>query len=473
MTGQIVDSLELDDMQGLIARGYGRLKAARYAILHIDDPVRARSWLARTTEAVTPAAARPEDVALNVCISASGVRKLGFSASAFGLFSNEFRTGMTTPHRRRALGDVGDSAPEFWLWGGPNTPPVDLLLLVFARDATTLDQRFLSIASGFADAGVSESGTLETSDLAGKEHFGFVDGISQPTIAGMSPTRADIPANIVAPGEFILGYANEYGQYTDRPLVDRSAQPSGVLPLDVEGSGKADFGRNGTYLVFRHLSQDVRGFWRFADQATRRGDGSSDSDKRVWLAARMVGRWPSGAPLTLAPSADNPSLATANDFTYHYADEFGLNCPIGAHIRRAHPRDSLDPSPGTVRSVALDKRHRLLRRGREYGPPATDLLGPVPADDPDRGLYFICLAANIARQFELIQHTWVNNPKFGGLHDESDPLVANHAAWGGMFSVPAEPVRMRYANLPNFVTVRGGGYFFLPGIRALRYLAMG
>ena len=363
VTGQTVDNLELDDMQGLIARGYGSLKSARYAVLHIDDPVRARSWLARTAAEVTPAAAHPDDVALNVCVSASGVRKLGISANAFGLFSNEFRTGMATPHRRRALGDVGASAPEFWLWGGPNTSRSICFLLVFARDSTTLDQRFLSIASGFADAGVSEICTLETSDLAGKEHFGFADGISQPTIAGMSPTRADIPANTVAPGEFILGYANEYGQYTDRPLLDPSAQPSGGLPVDVEASGKADFGRNGTYLVFRHLSQDVRGFWRFADQATRRGDGTSDSEKRVWLAARMVGRWPSGAPLTLAPSADNPSLATANDFTYHYADEFGLNCPIGAHVRRAHPRDSLDPSPGTVRSVALDKRQRLLRPG--------------------------------------------------------------------------------------------------------------
>jgi Dyp-type peroxidase family len=238
-----------------------------------------------------------------------------------------------------------------------------------------------------------------------------------------------------------------------------------VLAADVEGSGKVDFGRNGAYVVLRQLSQDVYGFWRYVDRAT-----GSDAEKRTWLAAKMVGRWPSGAPLTLAPDADDPTLATANDFTYQYGDEFGLNCPIGSHVRRSHPRDMLDPKPGTQESVSLDKRHRLLRRGREYGPPVADPLADPPPDDVDRGLYFICVVGNIARQFELIQHTWVNNPKFNGLYDEPDPLVANHAAIGATFSVPRDPVRSRYTDVPNFVTVRGGAYFFLPGIRALRYL---
>ncbi|HYY88902.1 MAG TPA: Dyp-type peroxidase [Chloroflexota bacterium] len=460
-----VPELELDDMQGLIGRGYAELRAASYMLLRIDDPASARSWLGRVAEEVTPASARPEDAALNVAITASGVQQLGLSPR---LFSNEFRTGMTTPRRRRALGDLGDSAPERWLWGGPDTPRIDLLLLVFGRDAATLDQRRASLAGSVGDSGVSEVLTLETAvDLDGKEHFGFADGISQPTIAGLS-SRADIPPNTIRSGEFILGYPNEYGRYTARPLLEPSADPDRLLPQDVEGSGQADFGRNGTYLVFRQLSQDVRGFWRFVDQAAR---GTGRPEDRAWLAAKMVGRWPSGAPLTLAGDADDPMLATANDFTYQYADPLGLQCPVGAHVRRAHPRDSLDPDPGTVRSVALDKRHRLLRRGREYGPPVDDVLAPAPPDDPDRGLYFICLIGNIARQFEFVQHTWLNNPKFAGLYDEPDPLVANHALGAATFSVPADPVRLRYTGLPTFVSVRGGGYFFLPGLRALRYLA--
>ena len=173
----------------------------------------------------------------------------------------------------------------------------------------------------------------------------------------------------------------------------------------------------------------------------------------------MVGRWPSSAPVTLAPDADDPTLASANDFTYQYGDEFGLRCPIGAHVRRAHPRDSLDPHPGTADSVSLDKRHRLLRRGREYGPPVDDALGPARPT--------IRSAACISSAWRPIspasssssRHSWINNPRFNGLYDEPDPLVANHTAGGAAFALPAEPVRERLNDLPSFVTTRGGGYF--------------
>jgi Dyp-type peroxidase family len=462
--------LDLDDIQGLIARGYPDLNAARYVLLQIDDAATARGWLGALADQVTPGPAKPADTALNVAVTAGGLKKLGLADSVMAGFSNEFTAGMGTPHRRRILGDVGANAPEAWLWGGPTTPSVDLLLLQFARDEPTLDQFSATTSATFA-GGVSEIRRLDAAiSLDGKEHFGFADGISQPTIDGLS-ARRDIPANTIAPGEFILGYVNEYGRYTARPLLDASADPKHLLSADAEGSGKADLGRNGAYMVFRQFTQDVRGFWHFVDQATRDVDGASDPHARTRLAAKMVGRWPSGAPVTLTPDADDPTLATANDFTYFYGDEFGFNCPIGAHVRRSHPRDSLDPGPGSMSSVSLDKRHRLLRRGREYGPPVDDVLAAAPADDPDRGLYFVALAGNIARQFEFIQHTWVNNPTFDRLYDEPDPLVANHAAIGCNFSVPAEPTRTRYTNLPNFVTVRGGGYFFLPGIRALKYLA--
>jgi deferrochelatase/peroxidase EfeB len=123
-----------------------------------------------------------------------------------------------------------------------------------------------------------------------------------------------------------------------------------------------------------------------------------------------------------------------------------------------------------LRSVALDKRHRLLRRGREYGPPVEDPFAAPPTDDVDRGLYFICVTANIARQFEFIQHTWLNNPTFSGLYDEPDPLVGHHAATAA-FSIPAEPVSQRVTQIPQFVTTRGGAYFFLPSLTALRMLS--
>jgi deferrochelatase/peroxidase EfeB len=184
----------------------------------------------------------------------------------------------------------------------------------------------------------------------------------------------------------------------------------------------------------------------------------------------MVGRWPNGAPLVLAPGLDDPALSSENDFGYFHIDLEGLRCPLGAHVRRSHPRDSLDPSPGSQRSIDIGKRHRLLRRGRKYGPPLTleaALNGGVGAED-ERGLHFICLCGNIARQFEFVQHTWVNNPKFKGLYEDPDPLMG---APGRTFTVQAKPVRRRVTDMPSFVQTRGGAYLFLPGVRALRYVA--
>jgi deferrochelatase/peroxidase EfeB len=187
----------------------------------------------------------------------------------------------------------------------------------------------------------------------------------------------------------------------------------------------------------------------------------------------MVGRWPGGAPLTLSPDRDDPALAEANDFGYFHEDPVGTGCPVGAHVRRTNPRDSLDPGPGTDKSLAINRRHRLLRRGREYGQalsPEAALTESLAADE-QRGLHFICLNGNIARQFEFVQNTWLNNPKFAGLYDDSDPLVGQSEPYGGTFTMPSATVRRRVTGMPRFIKVRGGAYFFLPGLTALRRLA--
>jgi len=188
-----------------------------------------------------------------------------------------------------------------------------------------------------------------------------------------------------------------------------------------------------------------------------------------------VGRWPSGAPLALAPVSDDPALAEANDFAYFADDPHGARCPVGSHIRRANPRDSLDPKPGTAKSWAINRRHRILRRGREYG--QEELLKPDMAlrvdatSSAERGLHFICLNANIARQFEFVNNTWLNSPKFAGLYDDADPLVAPSSPHGGTFTVQSSSVRERVREVPRFVSVRGGAYFFMPGLAATRYLS--
>jgi Dyp-type peroxidase family len=424
--------LELDDVQGLFARGYGALKSAAFLLLQVEDAAAARRSLGEL--GVTNATDRRPDRALNVAFTSVGLERLGLPAAELGVFSNEFVAGMTTPHRTRILGDTDENAPANWEWGAPGSP-VDAVLLLYARDDADL------AALERAPPGFSLLRRLATSELDGFEPFGFRDGISQPFVDGLG--KSGPAEQTVRAGEFLLGYENEYGQTVDAPLL-----------------------RNGSYLVFRQLHQDVGGFWRFCDEATRSADGSSDPEARLRLASKMVGRWPSGAPLALAPDRDDPNLAEANDFAYHAEDPRGARCPVGSHIRRSNPRDSLDPDPGSGRSFEINRRHRLVRRGREYGP-QLPLEQALREDDAvERGLHFICLNANIARQFEFVNHTWLNNAKFGELHDDADPLFAP-----GCFTIPTDGVRERVTHVPRFVTVRGGAYFFLPGLAALRTLA--
>jgi Dyp-type peroxidase family len=456
------EAVEREDVQGLLASGHGHLHEARFLLLAINDPVRAGAWLGRIADELTTSVGRSPGTAVNVAIAPSGLAKLGLPP-ALGRFSDRFLDGMTAPHRSRALGDIGDDAPEGWLWGGPNTPPIDLLLLLYADDTAGLSRLEQRLTGG--NDGLDPVLALDTR-WSDREHFGFRDGIAQPHVAGLREGRPD---DTVRTGEFVLGYRNEHGQLTGRPLVGRASDPAGILPVDPV-SGDADLGRNGTYLVLRQLSQDVRAFWTYVDRASSNGSGHHDPAARVRLAAQIVGRWPDGEPLVLAPDGPGETLEPTDDFRYHRLDPDGLRCPLGAHIRRAHPRDTLDPRPGTDRSIGLDKLHRLLRRGRGYGPPmAVDAaLNGAGPDDDERGLHFVCLCANIARQFEFVQHTWLNNPKFKGLYDDPDPLVGPA---GRSLTLQSRPVNRRVKEIPSFVGVRGGAYFFLPGVRAVRYLA--
>ena len=466
----MAQTLELDDIQGIVIRGYGNLRAACYELFRVEEPAAARNWLQTLAPAVTTGETRPQATSMNVAFTLSGLRALGLAPELLSTFSHEFSEGMATPYRSRILGDVGASAPERWTWGGPATERVDLVLLLYARHEAALTSLRDSHLSSPESRGLRHLATLETVDLGDREHFGFHDGISQPLIEGLP--KAGSPADTVKAGEFILGYPNEYGLYTDTPVVPPDQDPHNRLPPGVDGSGMRDFGRNGSYLVFRQLQQDVPGFRRFLDEATRNADGSSNPAEGTRLAARMVGRWPSGAPLLLAPEEDNPHLVNENNFSYFRLDAPGYRCPVGAHIRRSNPRDTLDPRPGSNQSVALNKRHRLLRRGREYGTPVpADASGSPTSPDDNRGLQFLCLSGNLARQFEFVQHTWLNNPTFHGLYDDTDSIIGSHAALGNTFTVQAQPVRRRYTGLPDFVTVLGGAYFFVPGIRALHYLS--
>ena len=498
------------DIQGLLRSGFGRLDAAAFLLLRIADVTGAKSWLAAVAEA--PGAAKlPYRVthagdfgsyqprALQVAFTAPGLRKLGLPEPLFGdgsthAFPREFRLGMAgegldAEGRSRRLGDVGANAPSTWEWGGTTAQTPDALVMLYAKADDLADfQRTVTadLAPGCDVFRVLDTAVPPDQARPRREPFGFVDGISQPEIdwqALRTPgTLDDLEyGNLIAPGEFLLGYENEYGLYTERPLLEPVHDPANFLSPAPDDPGRRDLGRNGCYLVFRDLEQDVAGFWDFVGR-------NAPEDKGVGLAEAMVGRrLATGDPLIAATRAGVRGVGSAdevrqNGFTYA-ADPDGLSCPFGAHIRRANPR-SADLPGGSRQGLAnrllhmlgLQQRgprddlisssrfHRIIRRGRPY-------------DGVARGIRFICLNANIARQFEFIQNAWIVNAKFNAMDHEADPLLGNRLPFPGDrstdgFSLPqaAGPNR-RIGGLPRFVTVRGGGYFFQPGLRALRFIA--
>lgn len=467
--------LEPEDIQGFAMSGYGHLPCASYLLLRVSDVILARRWLANLTDDLTTGVGKQEGTSLNVAFTHHGLEHLGVDALTLTTFSRPFLEGMATPHRSRILGDSDENAPSNWDWGGSDeSRAVDILLLLFAVDEKTLAALLEEQRSRFAQGGVIELLALGAGRQPDShEHFGFADGMGQPVIEGSPQADKAAPRNLLKAGEILLGHTNDYGKPADSPTVDPALDPRRLLPdaPAIEGttsaqSAKRDLGRNGTYLVFRQLAQHVADFWQFLDEATRQPDGMVDRAASSRLAAKFVGRWPSGAPLVLSPETDNPALGNEDDFGYRETDVHGFACPIGSHIRRSNPRDTLGPNSRTA--LVSANRHRILRRGRSYGHRPAD---PRVPDSSERGLHFICLNSDIERQFEFVQQTWINNPVFGGLNSEVDPLVGNLDKGDAIMTVQADPLRTRVHNLRRFVTVKGGAYFFLPSIKALRYLS--
>jgi len=498
MTTRAPSEVDYADIQGLVRFGYKRMTKARYELLRVKSVAAARSWLLSAPVSSAVAVEPPPRTALHIAFTAPGLRALGISESVIEGFSHEFRAGMTTEYRARQLGDVGNNAHEYWQWGGPGHGPH--LLVMFFGEPSEFDAHVKSATDGTWREAFDVVHSL-SADLDAIEPFGFADGISQPEIdwtqQRQTPTTQLDYTNVTALGEVLLGYRNEYGKITDRPLLGPDAASAG-LPAAQDAPDKKDLGRNGTYLVMRQLQQDVRKFWQFVHE---QADG--DSAKAEKLAAAMVGRERDGKPLVPAQSEpiigieSKPEPVRVNQFTFD-SDTSGVRCPFGSHIRRVNPRnfDFSERPAGLLKKllVALGfgpkyfrydlmssvRFHRILRRGRKYGPPLTpeEALAPPP-NEPERGLHFMCLNASISRQFEFVQNAWIVNSKFSGMTGESDPLLGNREPIPGCpvtsdFNMPQEGgLRRRVSGLPQFVTVRGGAYYFLPSLRALRYLAGG
>jgi Dyp-type peroxidase family len=441
MDDAAVARLELDDIQGGVLRPRPSPYAATYILLRIDDRRQGRELLRRLADVVT-SAANPDrarrDASISVAVTFEGLKALGLPQASLDSFSWEFRQGMAA--RARALGDTGESAPE--RWEPPfGTGDIHMVLVGVAPDEARLEAALLRGREALADfPGVT---AIWRQDCRAppdeKEPFGFRDGISHPAIEGSGvPGDNPLEAPLKA-GELVLGYPDETGALPPAP------QPE-VL------------GRNGTYIAFRKLHQKVAEFRRYLHA------NATGPDDEELLAAKMMGRWRSGAPLALCPLHDDPALGADsmrnNAFLFRADDATGYKTPLGSHVRRCNPRDA--------EVAGLVRLHRMIRRGTAYGPLLPQ--GVLEDDGADRGLMFAFVGAHLKRQFEFVQSEWIGGGEFLGLGDAKDP-VAGPADGEGSYTIPRRPIPRRVHGLSRFVTTRGGEYAFMPGLAALRWLA--
>ncbi len=456
-------SEQLDDIQGMLGTGYGWLHSSRFWLLTIKDGREndARAWLAgfvRGGLVVSAAHVRksrthPVEKAAAIAFSYSGITKLGCKETEAHPFPTPFRSGMGSDLRALLLRD----RPRQWHWSdvdGAVCGPVHVLIAEWApRGAEPLvsdiDEEVFCIIKIDNDPCAFQKEKGDTEEKL-RESFGFRDGLAQPVIGGLreeqgarlkqaiqdaGPLYED---RVVAAGEFILGYRNEYNELTYCPNVEG-------WTADARYTG-GRFALNGSYLAVRQIEQNLEAFRAF-EKANGKG-----------ICEKLMGRRKNGLPLSWNPNVP-ASDSRADAFRFRVDDANGFGCPKGAHIRRVNPRDSLGVDVQS--SIKSTKLHRLLRRGRPYREKTEN--GALR-----NGIFFIACNADLERQFEFIHQRWVRNPRFGRLHDQDDPVVGAPAG-PKTFSIPGL-ASGEEISLDAFTQTLGGGYFFLPGIKALEFI---
>jgi Dyp-type peroxidase family len=434
--------LEFDDIQHILLTRAPAL-TGRYEFLSFRNPAGGQAWLTQILDKVHSAQAMRESVDrdkrwISVAFTFNGLRALGVDAASLATFPQEFREGMVA--RARILGDSGASGPENWVDNTAN-PQLHAIAILFARDTAERSRSTIEHAKLIAACqGVEVLSSLDLDatppfDYA-HDHFGYRDRLSQPVIEGSGDEPTPGSGAALKAGEFILGYPDETGTSPTLP------QPE-ILS------------RNGSFMAYRRLEEHVGRFREFL-----RANGKTPEEQEL-LAAKLMGRWRSGAPLVLAPNKDDPALGADpqrnNNFGYKHEDPQGYAVPLGSHMRRMNPRDT---------AVNMNRR-RMIRRGATYGP---YLPEGTPDDGKERGIAAFVICASLIRQYEFAQNVWVNDRNFHELGNERDPIIGTHD--GTLeFKIPKRPIRKKITGLPAFTTVRGGAYFFLPGLTALRHLA--
>jgi len=482
--------LDLADVQGNLLRGYGTGKRyVRHLIVTVKRARAARAFLHDATvgtgavPAITtaePWAERPA-TCLNVGISATGLQALGLASASLATFPAEFREGAVG--RALKVGDVEQSEPRNWRDGLGDPDKVHAMWTIFADTEEARDALAAELEAEWRRSGAfSVTTRLDGAGLdEDRVHFGYRDSISQPRfeVNGELIGRAD--AQPVAPvGALLLG---PY-ETTFPDVAWRIPEPSAIAI-------------NGCYNAFRILEQDVVGFEEFLQQSARQLLDEypeimhPEVDPVEFIAAKLMGRWRNGVPLSFAREhtlmqrarpghPEGPvhyvdgmpvlgDLDDLNDFDYpdevdNFDDFDGTMCPIGAHIRRGNPRSS--------RIVQRSANHTrpIVRRGVPYGPK----YDPATGDDGERrGLLGSFLCADLAAQYEAVMYDWINlglqDPRVTGTNDVI--IGANHERTSS-FEIPlGEGRTLTLRGFGRFTHTVGAVYLFCPSMTALRYLA--
>jgi Dyp-type peroxidase family len=519
MSWPLEPRLDMHDIQGIAVPGFfkphqvllgirylrekadiARLKSVLHALSSeiATAAITLRDRREHRASATHPAHKRKFPPLVAIGFSYQGLFDLTVGASEIP--SVAFKNGLV--QRSALLGDPTDPAvpghPSTWSVGNPGKE-LDILIVVAGDDRTSVKERASDLERRFVEIGGKVQGQVgdvrdDVEGQKGHEHFGFDDGVSQPGIRGRASddprdfiteryvNRSQFPAaalfgypgqDLVWPGEFVIGYP----QTGPDPLIPGSVvEPSPWWT------------RNGSFLVYRRLLQDVGLFWRtMRAQAERLSQlPGYDQLDNVTLASRLVGRWPSGAPVSRTPAGDNTDLGKSQYANNHFrfdsdtpllelirhkdsfarsqADPIGVTCPLGAHIRKVNTRDA--PSDMGARSSTYERR--ILRVGVPFGPSLKNRYAKTTPAEPERGLLFLSIQSSIEEQFEFLQARWINDgtrPKSPGGHDM---IVGQNAPTADgvrrciLFGSGLQQAQVESAG--QFVTTSGGGYFFIPSI---------
>lgn len=436
--------LELDDIQHyLLTRPHATI--AEYNFITFRDAESGRKWITALLDTIgtakTVMEASDSDMRwVSIAFTFNGLKKLGIDDESLATFPEAFRQGMAA--RAKMLGDTGANHPDHWE-DNITSPDLHAVVILFARNKEE-KERCIKKHQVYLDEnpGIEILSTLHIEAIPPydyvHEHFGYRDRLTTPVIEGLgiTPTPGSHPPS--KPGEFFLGYPDETGEIVPLP------KPAALT-------------KNGSFLAYRKMQEHVGAFRDYL-----KANGKTIEEQEL-IAAKMMGRWrKTGAPLVLSPDKDDPELGwddqRNNNFDFGKMDPHGYGCPVGAHIRRMNLRDST--------KTKIMNRRLIIRRGGTYGPYLPD---DAPEDGANRGIAVFAGCADLTRQFEFLISVWSNDTGFEELN-ERDPFCGLQD--GSLnYAIPKRPIKRTLKNIPAFTTVKGGAYFFIPGLSGLKYLA--